>query len=317
MPTPSFAPQPAAGGRIHAYIRVSTADQAEVDRTSLDEQLRVILDNVARYSANAPIIVWREEGFSGATPLAERPVAKEMLANLQPGDTVVATRVDRLSRDMASACAQIQAWQGQKIKVMLLDLPNIPGVDWNAAATFCFHILMATAQFERQGMRERTLAGKRALQSRGLYPEGKPPFGYAIEHIGPRQRRLVENPGEQATIRRALLLWDQGRAVKDILRILATEGHRNRASGPIRDSSIYKWVEKAAGTESVSERTRAALARRKARGERLGNPNVAKASPLGILAIAKKTRERAERILPSIIYFISEGYRGYRQVPVC
>jgi DNA invertase Pin-like site-specific DNA recombinase len=313
MSTRSFAPQPALGGRIHAYARVSTADQAEADRTSLDEQIRIIRDNVARYRADAPIIVWREEGFSGATLLAERPVAKEMLANLQPGDTVVCTRVDRLSRDMASACAQMEVWQRQAIQVMLFDLPISPGTDWDAAAMCCFHMLMAFSQFERQRLRERSLGGKRALQARGLYAEGRPPFGYAIERIGPRERRLVEDPVEQATIRRACLLWDQGRAVKDIIRILTAEGHRNRAGGPIRDKSIYRWVERA-GTESVSERTRAALARRKARGERLGNPDVAKAAPLGILAIAKKTRERAERILPYIDYFISEGYNSYRQL---
>jgi DNA invertase Pin-like site-specific DNA recombinase len=293
---------------------VSSPDQAEPDRTSLDEQVRIICDNVARYHADAPIIVWRDEGFTAATPLAERPVAKKMLANLQPGDTVVCTRVDRLSRHMSSACAQMEAWQRQGIKVMLLDLPIQPGTDWDAATTCCFHMLMAFAQYERGRMRERTFGGKRALQARGLYTEGTAPFGFTIEHIGPpRERRLAEHPGEQATIRRACLLWDQGRAMKDILRILATEGHRNRAGGPIRDPSIRRWVERV-GTGNVSERTRAALARRKARGERLGNPDAAKAAPLGILAIAKKTRERAEQILPYIDYFISEGYNSYRQL---
>jgi DNA invertase Pin-like site-specific DNA recombinase len=296
---------------------VSSPDQAEPDRTSLDEQVRIISDNVAHYRPGVPIVVWREEGFTAAKPLADRPVAKQMLANLQPGDTVVCTRVDRLSRHMTSACEQIEAWQRQDIKVMLLDLPISQGMDWDAAATCCFHMFMTFAQFERQRMRERTLGGKRAMQERGLYPEATPPYGYTIEHIGPRERRLVEDPVEQATIRRALLLWDQGRSMRDILRILAAEGHRNRAGGPIRDAMIYKWVYKRAekaGTESVSERTRAALARRKASGERLGNPNVAKVAPLGVLAIAKKTCETAERILPFIDYLISDGYNSYHQL---
>jgi DNA invertase Pin-like site-specific DNA recombinase len=135
MSTPSFAPRPAVGGRIHAYARVNTADRAEADRTSLDEQIHIIRDNVTRYRPAAQIIVWREEGFSGATLLAHRPVGKEMLASLRPGDTVVCTRVDRLSRDMASACAQMEAWQRQDIKVMLLDLPISPRTDWDVAAT--------------------------------------------------------------------------------------------------------------------------------------------------------------------------------------
>lgn len=313
MPARSVARQPPGGGRIHTYARVSTADQAEPDRTSLDEQVRIIRENVARYRADAPIIVWREEGSTGAAPLAQRPVASKMLGNVQPGDTVVCTRVDRLSRDMISACAQMELWRRQDIKVMLLDLPITPGTDWDAAAMCCFHMMMAFSQFERQRLRERTLGGKRALQARGLYAEATPPFGKAIERIGPHERRLVDNPVEQATIRRARLLWDQGQPVRDIVRTLGAEGHRNRAGGPIRDASIYRWVQEP-GTESVSERTRAALARRKARGERLGNPNIAKAAPLGILAIAKKTRENAERILPYIDYFINEGYDSYRQL---
>lgn len=150
MPTRSFAPQPAGRGRIHAYLRVSKPDQAEPDRTSLDEQDRIIREHVARYRPNASIVVWREEGISGAIPLAQRPTAKNMLADLRPGETVVCTRVDRLSRHMTSACAQIEAWQRQDIKVMLLDLPINPGTDWDAAAMCCFHMLMAFAQFERQ-----------------------------------------------------------------------------------------------------------------------------------------------------------------------
>jgi DNA invertase Pin-like site-specific DNA recombinase len=69
-------------------------------------------------------------------------------------------------------------------------------------------MLMAFSQSERQWMRERTLGGKRALRACGLYADGRPPFGYAIEHTGPCERRLVEDPVEQPTIRRARLLWD-------------------------------------------------------------------------------------------------------------
>ena len=184
MPRRLSSLAPAAGGRIHAYARVSTPDQAEADRTSLDEQVRIIHDYAARYRFDAPV-VWREEGCSAGTPLAERRVAKEMLANLQPGDTIVSTRVDRMFRHVASAATQAEAWKPQDIKLILLDLPFSPGMDWDAAATCCFHMMVTIAQFERQRMCERTRAGKRALQERGLYAEGTPPFGYAIERIGP------------------------------------------------------------------------------------------------------------------------------------
>jgi putative DNA-invertase from lambdoid prophage Rac len=99
-----------------------------------------------------------------------------MLANLQPGDTVVCTRVDRLSRDMARASAQMEAWQRQNVKVMLLDLPVSPGTDWDAAAMCCFHMLMAFAQFERQRMRERTLGASARCRRGGSTPMGGRPL---------------------------------------------------------------------------------------------------------------------------------------------
>src|SRR5439155_24235030 len=98
--------------------------------------------------------------------------------------------VDPPSRDMASACTQMEVWLRQGIQIMLLDLPITPGTDWDAAAMCCFHMLMTFSQFERRRLRERSLRSKRALQARGSTQKGRRLFGYAIERIGPREREL-------------------------------------------------------------------------------------------------------------------------------
>src|SRR3546814_9349886 len=81
-PSPAFAPQI---GRV--YLRVST------DAQDLRRQDAIVAEaKAAGYSVAA---VYREKA-SGAR--ADRPELLRMIADLQPGDVVIAEKIDRISR---------------------------------------------------------------------------------------------------------------------------------------------------------------------------------------------------------------------------
>src|SRR5207247_776745 len=113
-------------------------------------------------------------------------------------------KVDRFSRHTSSGVQQVEIWHQQGVKFLALDLP-LPLGDWSAAAEYSFHLFVANAQFEHGRIRERTQGGVRAKLALGQYPYGAAPFGWMIERRGPggRERYKVENPPEQATLRRA------------------------------------------------------------------------------------------------------------------
>jgi len=131
------------------YARVSTDDQ------NLASQL------VALRKADCDT-VFSDQGYSGAT--FARPGLSEALRALQPGDTLVVWRLDRLGRSLLHL-------------VELIDQLGCRGVDFlsltesintaSSGGTLVFHMMAALAQFERSLISERTRAGMAAARARG------------------------------------------------------------------------------------------------------------------------------------------------------
>jgi putative DNA-invertase from lambdoid prophage Rac len=69
----------------------------------------------------------------------------------------------------------------------------------NGIGKLVFTILAAVADNERERIRERIIAVKRDMASRGLHSGGERPFGYDIVREG-KDRRLVPNEAEQRAI---------------------------------------------------------------------------------------------------------------------
>ena len=94
------------GNGAHLYARVSSEEQAGPGKTSIAEQLR--LGEAALAGTGIPIIAtWVDEGFSGVSRLRDRPVGRELVAALKPGQIVVAYRLDRFSRNALLGLADI------------------------------------------------------------------------------------------------------------------------------------------------------------------------------------------------------------------
>ena len=117
-------------------------------------------------------------------------------------------------------------------------------------------------------------------------------------------------------IKTVRLLWDQGLQMKQILAGLEARGFRNRAGNPFSSPQIYRWTVWSADPDhvNISERTKAALARRKAAGQKLGNPEIRKISPLGVAAVMQNAAQRVADVLPHIDDLLAAGVSGYREM---
>jgi DNA invertase Pin-like site-specific DNA recombinase len=301
-------------GRAFGYVRVSKPEQTRDGRTSLDEQRRRIR-GMAHMLGIDDVVIFSDEGVSGGTTLRSRPEGESMLAGLRRGDTVIASKTDRVFRSLADAAFQVEAFSGAGVDLILLDLGSEPiNSRGGSAGRLYFHVMAAFAEFERARIRERSMEGKAAIRAKGYHPNGVAPFGFRIEKDD-QFRRLVKDEREQEIIRAARLGWDQGKRPKDILAGLAGAGYRNRKGGPITSSQFYRWVLYSdPDRANISERTKAALARRKAAGQRMGNPEIRKVGPLGVAALVCKAAERAAEVLPHIEKLMCEGITGYREI---
>ena len=105
---------------VYGYVRVSTANQAQ-DGESLETQRRQVGGYAMQQGWDLDR-TFTERGVSGSKPLADRPQGKRLLATLQPGDVVVAAKLDRVFRSALDALQTCQDFRDRGVALHLLDL---------------------------------------------------------------------------------------------------------------------------------------------------------------------------------------------------
>ena len=193
---------------VFAYVRVSTERQAD-EGVSLEEQIRRI-EGRALEQGWQIASVFIERGVSGSIPLGHRPEGARLVAALQPGDTVIAAKLDRMFRSAWDALNVIRDFQRRRISLWLLDLGG--DVSGDGIAKLVLTILAAIAEFERERTAERIRDAKRHQQRAGKYLGGERPFGWQIGQDG----ALFEDQHEQSCLIEMRVLRSDGASYRAI-----------------------------------------------------------------------------------------------------
>ena len=143
-------------GSLLGYARVSTAEQSADLQT--DE-----LTGAGCYR------VWTDLATSGV--LERRPQLDAVLEQLRPGDTLVVWRLDRLGRSLRHLIDTVTGLDERGVGFRSLR-ENIDTT--TAGGRLVFHLFGALAQFEREIIRDRTVAGLASARARGR-TGGRPP----------------------------------------------------------------------------------------------------------------------------------------------
>ncbi|PQO97401.1 DNA invertase [Massilia phosphatilytica] len=133
---------------VIGYARVSTIEQ------TLDMQQDALL-------AAGATNVYADKA-SGKT--AERPELTHCLKALRDGDALVVWRLDRLGRNLQDLIRIVNELEARGVKFKSLKESIDTG---GPAGKLVFHMFAALAEFERELVRERTLAGLAAARARG------------------------------------------------------------------------------------------------------------------------------------------------------
>lgn len=149
---------------IYGYARVSSAGQA-IDGNSLESQ------EEALKAAGATKIF--KEVYTGTK--MERKELDKLESEVQSGDTIVVTKLDRVARSLVGGYELIDSWIEKGIRVNVLNL----GVMDNTPASRAMRgMFLVFAQFERDMIVERTREGKKISSQRPDYREGRKPTEY-------------------------------------------------------------------------------------------------------------------------------------------
>lgn len=109
------------------------------------------------------------EKFTGTR--ADRPQFVQLLQDLETGDTLIVTKLDRFARSTSEALELIKQLFDRGIKIHVL---NMGLIENTPTGKLIFTILMSFAEFERNMIVERTQEGKKIARQREDFREGRP-----------------------------------------------------------------------------------------------------------------------------------------------
>lgn len=145
---------------IKGYCRISTKGQ--LDGNSLEEQQNKILDKY-------PNAIIFQEQYSGAK--IDRPVFSKLIDELETGDTLVVTKLDRFCRSTKEGLDVIDKLMKKGVSIHIL---NMGLIEDTAMGKLIVTNLLAFAEFERAMIIERTQSGKAIAKTKQGFKEGRP-----------------------------------------------------------------------------------------------------------------------------------------------
>lgn len=137
------------------YARISKADDSQVLDLQIDALVESGIDKENIYT----------DKISGVKD--SRPGLENCLKALRKDDTLVVWKLDRLGRNLKHLISTIDDLNQRSVGFKVLTGEGINIDTTTAAGKMIFSIFGAFAEFERELIRERTLAGLKAARARG------------------------------------------------------------------------------------------------------------------------------------------------------
>src|SRR6187455_1374005 len=221
--------------RCAVYTRKSSEEGLEQEFNSLHAQREACEAYVASQRSEGWALIrepYDDGGFSGGT--LERPALKRLLADIEARlvDVVVVYKIDRLSRSLMDFSK-------------LVDLFDRAGVTFvsvtqsfnttTSMGRLTLNILLSFAQFEREVIGERIRDKFAASRKRGMWMGGFVPMGYDV-----KDRNLVVNGDEAATVRRIFERYVELGSATELARELRRQGTRNKQGTLIDKGYLYR-----------------------------------------------------------------------------
>jgi DNA invertase Pin-like site-specific DNA recombinase len=146
--------------KVAIYARVST------DKQTCENQL-IELRAVADRCGYTIVQEFVDSGISGAKGRTDRPALDAMMkaANQRKFDMILVWSIDRLGRSLQNLVELLNDLQSMKVDLMFLQ----QGMDTSTSSgRMMFSIFGALAEFERNLIRERVIAGQNRAKARGV-----------------------------------------------------------------------------------------------------------------------------------------------------
>ncbi len=213
----------AARPKAFAYLRVSGKGQVRGD--GFTRQLRAIRA-YAKQQGIRITQVFREEGVSGATDLANRPALSGLIAALHGNGVklVLVEKLDRLARDLMVQETIIGDLRKHGFELVSVHEPDLLRDD--PTRVLMRQMMGAIAQYEKAVIVMKLRGARERKKARTGRCEGRKPFGFY--------------PGEKAVLERMKALRGEGLGFDRLAAQMNAEGLRRRKGTPWDGKSMNR-----------------------------------------------------------------------------
>ena len=239
--------EPTTAPRLIAlYARVSTDRQVE-EGVSLEAQVEALREWAEREFPGLQTQLYREAGASARS--TRRPEFERLRADIAAGNirAVVAPKSDRLARNTMDTLAFLNECRQRGTEVHTLSggkMEATPQAELNST------VLAAIAQFESDLRSQRVRESFEFTRSKGLYPTGRPPWGYERG-----ADRILRPSADAHLIRRAFEMFGrEGASLAEVERFL--DGSRRRFRKRMELDYVSKMVRNAVYAGYITADTR-------------------------------------------------------------
>jgi DNA invertase Pin-like site-specific DNA recombinase len=228
----------APGRRCAIYTRKSSEEGLEQEFNSLDAQreaCEAYIRSQRHEGWTALAARYDDGGISGGT--LERPALQRLLADIRAGrlDLVVVYKVDRLTRSLADFAKIVEAFDAAGVSfVSVTQQFNTT----TSMGRLTLNMLLSFAQFEREVTGERIRDKIAASRRKGMWMGGTVPLGYEV-----RDRKLVVNEGEAATVRRIYANYLALGSVRLLEEQLKAEGVVGKSGRPLARGALFHMLQ--------------------------------------------------------------------------
>ncbi|MCA3451242.1 MAG: recombinase family protein [Rhodobacter sp.] len=223
--------------RCAIYTRKSSEEGLDMEFNSLDAQREACEAYIASQRSEGWAAIrepYDDGGVSGGT--LDRPALQRLLADVEAGliDVIVVYKIDRLSRALMDFARLVEIFDRNQVTfVSVTQSFNTT----TSMGRLTLNILLSFAQFEREVIGERIRDKFAASRKRGMWMGGYVPLGYDV-----RDRKLIINEAEAATVRMIFKRFVAIGSATKLAKALVAEGVRTKSGRPVDKGYIYRLL---------------------------------------------------------------------------
>lgn len=224
---------------VAAYLRVSTANQAEEDKFGIAAQ-RSSVEDWAHQHGDTIVAWYEDDGISGGT--LARPGLQSLIldAEEQTFSAVLVAKMDRIARDLMA-----QLWIEKELLKHAVEIISVaePFRGQDPANVLFRQVIGAFAQFEKARIAERMGGGRMAKAKTGGYAGGGAPMGYRA-HRG--QKGLTVDPEKAETVQTLFRLHEEHPdwSLRQLAQVLNAAGYTTAQNKPFHAAQIQRVLQR-------------------------------------------------------------------------